>query len=110
MLGAAQGGADAGGSVVARRSVQPIDHIRRALARKVPRSWRLSLALRADRVERRTGRRLSDDEYDRLAPGGSDPLVVRAAWLASGGRLRAGDKRIECDTSAGLDPARRRAA
>lgn len=50
------------------------------------RSWRLTLALRAHRVERRLGRTLTDDELDRLSLGG-DPLVLREMWLRYGGRV-----------------------
>lgn len=50
------------------------------------RHWRLSLALCADRIERRLGRHLSDDELDRLSLG-LDPLQLREMWLRYGGRL-----------------------
>lgn len=50
------------------------------------RSWRLTLALRAHRVERRLGRTLTDEEFDRL-PLGGDALAVRELWLRYGGRV-----------------------
>lgn len=46
----------------------------------VPHSWRVALALRARRVERRLGRALTDEEWERFERHGfgmTDPLRIR---------------------------------
>jgi len=67
----------------------------RARRHKHPRSWRLTDALRADRVERRLGRILTDDELRRLRTPG-DELALREIRLRYGGRLevRRGELRL----------------
>lgn len=60
------------------------------------RSLRLKNALQADRIERRLGRELTDEEYDRLSRQ-YDPLGLREMWLRHmpGGRLEVGEGRLE---------------
>jgi len=47
----------------------------------------------ADRIERRIGERLTDDEVDRLSLAG-DPLVLRETWFHCGGYLVVEDGRL----------------
>lgn len=48
--------------------------------------YRLFLAIRAHRIERRIGRYLTDAELDRISFIG-DPLLLREMWLRYGGHL-----------------------
>lgn len=66
-----------------RRRVQLPSELRRLNKR---RHWRLTLALMADRIERRIGRHLTEHELQRLVIGG-DPLLLREMWLRYGGTL-----------------------
>lgn len=60
------------------------------------RSLRLANALRADRIERRLGRELTDEEFDRLSRQ-YDSLMLRQMWLRHmpGGRLEVHNGRLE---------------
>lgn len=57
------------------------------------RHYRLHLALRAHRIERRLGRHLTDAEADRITFIG-DPLALREMWLRYGGRLEVRQGRL----------------
>jgi hypothetical protein len=74
-----------------RRRVQLPSELRRF---KQKRHWRLTLALMADRIERRIGRHMTDLELNRLVIGG-DPLLLREMWLRYGGTLVVDNGRLE---------------
>lgn len=65
------------------------------------RSLRLTNALQADRIERRLGRELTDEEYDRLRFQ-YDPLALREMWFRymPGGRLEVREGRLELGRAA----------
>lgn len=65
------------------------------------RSLRLANALRADRIERRLGRELTNEEYERLYYQ-YDPLMLRQMWLRHmpGGRLEVRKGQLELGRAA----------